>query len=78
MDGHILDDNGNIGGPMNVVNLNNHHHMSSRNTSRSTANTPSWPRMIDVEYLMQKNKSENKIVYLNVGGTKFEVRKKRS
>ena len=39
-----------------------------------TSKPPAWPKMIDLEYLIEKNKTSDRTVFLNVGGTRFEVR----
>ena len=33
----------------------------------------SWPKLAEMEYLIERNKTSNKTVLLNVGGTRFEV-----
>ncbi len=35
--------------------------------------SPSWPRMLDLEYLIHRNRTADRPVTLNVGGTKFTV-----
>lgn len=55
-----------------------HHHsddLEGRSHKSSSSKAPSWPGMSEIEYLTEKNKTANDKVVLNVGGTKFEVKK---
>jgi hypothetical protein len=45
--------------------------LSESSTARLAAS--SWPKMADIEYLVEKNRTAECLVILNVGGTKYEV-----
>ncbi len=40
-----------------------------------SSQTSSWPHIGDLDELLNRNRTADKVVVLNVGGTKFEVTK---